>query len=489
MSEGQLNRRGFMRLGAGAAALGAANRVIPLEPAPARPLVPPGNGLRFASIGTGVRGCEDLTTAISCGAEIIAACDLYDGRLIAAQEHAGKKLPTTKRYKDILDRQDIDFVIVATPDHWHARIVEDACAAGKDVYCEKPMTHRVKEGFKIIDAVRNHSRIIQIGSQRRSSIVYHKARDIYQSGALGIVTAIEAWTDRNGASGAWDYPIPPGADPRTIDWGTFLGGAPKRPFDAARFFRWRAFSDYGEGLPGDLFVHLLTGIYTITGLEGPPQRALSTGGLFRWKYSGRDAPDLLETFYEFPAFRVMIRCNQNNDSAGEIVRVFGSEGTLEVNERGVTFTPQDTTPRPETYSTEGWPAKLREEYLEQWHQQHPTLAPGKAKPKAEVVTYRPPPHSDNQDREHMTNFLNAVRSRQPADEDAEFGNWTAIACHMANYSYFNQSVAVWDAASKTIKGSFAPSSAYLSKPRVRSQFSSKVGQSESVASVEANPTP
>ncbi|MGH9445001.1 MAG: Gfo/Idh/MocA family protein [Terriglobia bacterium] len=425
-----------------------------LEPglaAPGPATIPPSGQLRFASIGTGVRGCEDLATAISCGAEMVAVCDLYDERFIAAEEHAGKKLPSTKRYHEILDRQDIDFVIVTTPDHWHARIVVDACAAGKDVYCEKPMTHHVDEGFKVIDAARNHNRIIQVGSQETSSILYHKAREIFQSGALGRVTAIEAWMDRNGPSGAWDYPIPPGASEQNIDWDTFLGDAPQRPFDAARFFRWRAFRDYGEGLPGDLFVHLLTGIYTITGLKEPPQRALSTGGLFRWKYDGRDAPDLIETFYEFPAFRVLVRCNQNNDSDGQGIRVFGSEATLEIGDRGVTLTPQDTTPRPETYSTEGWPAKLRNEYLAQWHQEHPAPALDAFTIDSNAVSYGAP-DGYSEDREHMANFLNAVRTRQPPDEDAEFGNWTSIACLMANYSYFNKTAAVWDEMSKTIKG-------------------------------------
>ncbi|MGH9435058.1 MAG: Gfo/Idh/MocA family protein, partial [Terriglobia bacterium] len=440
-------------LGVGAAALGAADRVIRLDPvsaAPARGAVPPSDRLRFASIGTGVRGCEDLSTAISCGADMVATCDLYDGRLIAAQEHAGKKLATTKRYHEILDRQDVDFVIVTTPDHWHAKIVEDACAAGKDVYCEKPMTHRAEEGFRVIDAVRRHNRIIQIGSQETSSIVYQKAREIYQSGALGLVTTIEAWMDRNGPSGAWDYPIPPGASEQNIDWNTFLGDAPKRPFNAGRFFRWRAFRDYGEGLPGDLFVHLLTGIYTVASLTAPPLRALSTGGLYRWKYDGRDEPDLIETLYEFPNFRVIMRCNQNNDSAGTMTRVFGDKGTLEIG-REVTFTPQDTSPHPEYYSIGGWPRKLAKEYLEQWRQEHPATAPGDFKIASEAVSFRAP-EGYSEDRDHMTNFLNAVRSREPSNEGAELGNWTAIACHMANYSYFNQTAAVWDEASKTIKG-------------------------------------
>lgn len=443
------NRRDFMKTAAGAAAVGATGRIIQLEPVEASP-APAGEGLRFASVGTGVRGCNDLHTAISCGADMVAACDLWDGRLIAAQEHAGKKLVTTKRYHEILERKDVDFVIVTTADHWHAKIVEDACAAGKDVYCEKPMTHHVAEGFRIIDAVKKYNRIIQVGSQETSAIPYHKAREIYQSGALGIVTAVEAWMDRNGPSGAWEYPIPPGANDRTIDWETFLGDAPKRPFDAARFFRWRAYSDYGEGLPGDLFVHLLTGIYTIASLQDPPQRALSTGGLFRWK-DGRDEPDLIETFYDFPEFRVMMRCNLNNDSAGTVTRIFGSKATLELRDGVVTLAPQDTTPEPETYSTEGWPSKLRRQYLEEWRARHPRPQPGEFKMANDAVSYRVPDHY-NEDRDHMTNFLNAVRSREPANEGAELGNSLAIACHMANYSYFNHGPAVWDAAGRKITG-------------------------------------
>ncbi|MGH9325655.1 MAG: Gfo/Idh/MocA family protein [Terriglobia bacterium] len=455
MAKFQFNRRHFIEWGAGAAALEAAGRVIRLDPAQASPDPYPagaGQGLRFASIGTGVRGCEDLSTAISCGADMVATCDLYDARFIAAEEHAGKKLPTTKRYQEILERPDVDFIIVTTPDHWHAKIVEDACAAGKDVYCEKPMTHHVAEGFRIIDAVRRHNRIIQVGSQETSSIVYQKARDIYQSGALGLVTAIEAWIDRNGPSGAWDYPIPPGAGPENIDWNTFLGDAPKRPFSLSRFFRWRGYSDYGEGLPGDLFVHLLTGIYTVTGLNAPPLRALSTGGLFRWKYSGRDEPDLLETFFDFPDFRVMVRCNQNNNYARQIVRIFGTQGTLEIDGDGrISLIPQDNTPRPENYSTQGWPAKLRNEYLAEWHAKHPATAPGDFKMVDDTVTYRAPDGYD-EDRDHMTTFLKAVHTRQKPMEDAEFGNWTSIACLMANYSYFKKTIAVWDEASKTIKG-------------------------------------
>jgi len=454
MAKDSMTRRDFMRVGAGAAAIGSAAKVTLLDPARAmaspRP-VPPSDRLRFASIGTGVRGCNDLSTALRApGVEMVAVSDLYDGRLIAAQEEAGKKLDTTKDYRRILDRKDIDFVIVATMDHWHAKIVEDACAAGKDVYCEKPMTHKVPEGFRIIEAAQKYSRMIQVGSQRRSGVVFAKAKEIYDSGVLGQVTAVEAFMDRNDPSGAWVYPIPPDASEETIDWQRFLGDAPKIPFNAKRFFRWRGYSDYGEGLPGDLYVHILTGIYTILGLEAPPQKAVAGGGLYRWK-DGRDEPDLIWTLYTFPGMTVSIRCNLNNESQGQMTRVFGTKGTLEVHgEEAVTFIPQDTTPQPEQYSVVGWPKKLREEYWAQWKQEHPAPPLSSMTTVEQAQTYGVPDGYD-EDLAHMENFLNAVRTRTPCDEGPVFGNWTAIACHMANHSYFNKAEAVWNAQAKEIR--------------------------------------
>ncbi len=453
MSKNSLTRRDFMRVGAGAAALSAAAKVTLLEPSALRAMpgaVAPSDTVRFASIGTGVRGCEIMHAALSCpGAEIVAVCDLYDGRLIAGQEVAQKQLPTTKDYRVILDRKDVDAVLVATPDHWHAKLVQDACAAGKDVYCEKPMSHTVEEGFAMVAAMEKHSRIVQVGSQRRSSIVYAKAKEIYDSGFLGEVTAIEAWVDRNDASGAWVYPIPPDANEQTIDWNQFLGSAPKRPFDLTRFFRWRCYQDYGEGLAGDLFVHLLTGIHYITGINAPPLRAVSTGGLFHWK-EDRDVPDLIWTFYEYPDFRAALRCSLNNESP-EVTRIFGTQGTLEIKNDVLTAIPQDTRPKPEGYSIYGWPEKLRREYHKQWKAEHPEPAPGKYPLVEEAQTFQAPKGYDYT-RDHMNNFFESVRMRRPSVEDAVFGNHTAIACHMANYSYFKKTIAVWDADKKTIRG-------------------------------------
>ena len=442
-----------MRAGATTAALGATGRVTFLTPSflsAATPTAAPSDRVRFASIGTGVRGCEIMRAALTCpDVEIVAVCDLYDGRLLGGQETAGKQLPTTKDYRAILDRKDVDAVVVAVPDHWHRKIVEDACAAGKDAYCEKPMSHTVEDGFAMVEAMQKHKRIVQVGSQARSSIIYAKAHEIYASGQLGQVTAIEACIDRNDASGAWVYPIPPDANEKTVDWDRFLGNAPKRPFDPKRFFRWRCFRDYGEGLPGDLFVHLLTRMFTITGINRPPIRAASVGGLFRWK-DERDVPDLAWTLFEYPDFRLSLRCNLNNESL-DVERVFGTKGTLEIKNDVLTVTPQNTRPLPESYSILGWPERLRKEYLAEWKKEHPATAPGKFEVDGDVQVFKAPENYDDT-VDHFQNFFESVRTRKPSVEDAVFGNHAAIACHMANYSLDHQAMAVWDAASKSIIG-------------------------------------
>jgi len=444
-----LTRRDFMRIGTGSVAAGAAVKFSLLEPAAvwgAGRAVAPSDRVRFASIGTGTRGCELLQASLAVsGIECVAVCDLYDSRHEAAQEAVLKQVPATRNYKEILDRKDVDAVIVAVPDHQHRRVVVDACAAGKDVYCEKPMSHTVEDGFAMVEAVHKGNRIMQVGSQRVSSIVYEKARDLYASGALGEVFFIEGSSDRNSPSGAWVYPIPPDASEQTIDWNEFLVGAPKRPFDAARFFRWRCFSDYGEGLAGDLFVHLLSGIHFISGTNEAAQRAQSSGGLFRWK-DGRDFPDLLATLYDYPGVTVNLHCNQNNE-AGEPIVFYGSEGTMTISGNSLSVAPQDTSPRPEGYSLNGWTAAQKQQYMEEWHAAHPAPPPKLAK-----VENFAAPAGYNDTADHLANFFEAVVTRKHVVEDEVFGHHAAVACHMANHSYFHRAVAQWDADGKTIKG-------------------------------------
>jgi len=454
MGKNSFTRRQFMQIGTGAVAAGAAVKVTLLQPSllAASPApYAPSDTVRFASIGTGIRGCELLKATLRVpGIECVAACDLYDSRHRAAQEAVEKQVPTTRNYKEILDRKDVDAVIIAVTDHQHRKVFEDACAAGKDIYCEKPMSHTVEDGFAMINAAHKANRIVQIGSQRVSSILYAKAKEIYDSGKLGDVCCIEAYWDRNTASGAWVYPIPPDASEQTIDWNTFLDGAPKRPFDPVRFFRWRCFTDYGEGLAGDLFVHLISGIHFITGTNMPAQRAQSAGGLFRWK-DGREFPDLIETYYDYPNFRVNLRCNLNNEG-GEFIGFYGTKGTLIIKDTTLTYTPQDTRPQPEAYSIYGWPADLRNQYLAKWHEEHPLPATLDFKLDEESEVYaNPPEYNDVSD--HQANFFNAVRSRKPVVENEIFGNNAAIGCHLSNFAYANKSIAVWDGeAKKIVKG-------------------------------------
>ncbi|HLV88941.1 MAG TPA: Gfo/Idh/MocA family oxidoreductase [Candidatus Sulfotelmatobacter sp.] len=451
MSKHPLSRRQFIHLGTGALAATTVAKTV-LQPrvlsAAPRP-VAPSDTIRFASIGTGVRGCEHLETSlVDVGVKCVGVCDLYDGRHTAAREAVNDpNVFATRDYRAILDRKDVDAIILATMDHNHRQIFEDACSAGKDIYCEKPMSHTVEDGFSMVEAAHKAGRMVAVGSQRVSSVLYAKAKEIYDSGKLGDVFYIEAYWDRNTPSGAWVYPIPPDASEKTIDWNSFLGKANKVPFDPVRFFRWRCFTDYGEGLGGDLFVHLLSGIHFITGTNMAPLRAMSNGGLFHFK-DGREFPDLIETQYEYPHFRVTVRCNLNN-AGGEFIAFYGNTGTLIIKDNTLTYRPENITPEPEGYSVFGWPKALREQYQQDWHKEHPEPKPldWKIEDQGEAYT-TPPGYSDTAD--HHANFWNAVRTRKPVVENEIFGNNTSIGCHLANFSYFNKSIAVWDNSAKKI---------------------------------------
>jgi predicted dehydrogenase len=441
-----MTRRDFVRLGAGAAVASAALKSTVLEPPVlAAQQATGGRKIRFASVGTGIRGCDLLRSARKVdNGVLVETADLYDMHQKAGLEAYGADVPTSRDYRRLLDRKDVDAVIVAVSDHLHRRVVLDCIAAGKDVYCEKPMSHTVADGFAMVDAVQAAKRIFQVGSQRVSNILYMKAAEIYASGKLGEVTYIEGHTDRNSPSGAWVYPIPPDASPTTIDWEKFLQDAPQIPFDAVRFFRWRCFKEYGEGVTGDLYVHLLSGMQRVSGINAAPSRACSAGSLTHFK-DGRDYPDLMMTFYDYPGATVSLHCNQNNAS-GDITVFYGKESTMVINGNTLTVTPQDTHPQPEGYSLDGWTAAAKRQYLDEWHAAHPEPAAR----IGESETYTVPPGYDDT-ADHLTNFFRAVETRVPVTENEVFGNHTAIACHMANHSYFHGVAVKWDGASKTIR--------------------------------------
>ena len=442
-----INRRDFVRLGTIALAASAAAKTTLLDPSALWAQESPGAEIRFASIGMGVRGCEVMRAALQNKGVCVGISDLYDGRQRLGREFVPNAI-VTPNYAELLDRKNIDAIFVAVPDHLHRRVVVDACAAGKDVYCEKPMSHNVDDGFAMVAAAQKHGRMMQVGSQRVSSVAYIKAREIYSSGRLGEVFAIQAHSDRNSPSGAWVYPIPADANEKTIRWEGFNQDAKPHAYDPVRFFRWRCFKDYGEGLAGDLFVHLLSGIQFITNTTTPPLKAHSAGGLFHFK-DGRDFPDLIQTIYEYPKFQAYVRCNLNNE-AGEAIVFYGNKGTMTVSGNSVTFKPQDTTPHPEGYSIQGWPTDQRTQYLAQWSAEHPQPAPLTQSTELQTEIYQAP-EGYNDTVDHVASFFRSVRTRTRPVENEEFGNSAAIACHMANASYFDKSVAAWDEAAKKIK--------------------------------------
>ena len=441
-----ITRRDFVRLSAGTIAAGAAANTVLLRPDAIAAQTPgPSRKIRFISIGTGIRGCDLLRAArLVPNGELLGIADLYDMHQKAGVEAWGSEAPTTRDYRSLLDRKDVDAVIVAVADFQHRRVVLDCIAAGKDVYCEKPMSHNVADGLAMVKAVQDGKRIFQAGSQRVSNVVYKKAAEIYASGRLGEMHYIEGHSDRNSPSGAWVYPIAPDASPATIDWTAWLRDAPSIPFDAARFFRWRCFKDYGEGVAGDLFVHLLSGIQCVSGINATPARAYSSGSLTHFN-DGRDYPDLLATLYDYPGVTVNLHCNQNN-AAGEPIIFYGREATMVISGNTLSVTPQDMSTQPEGYSLNGWTAAAKKQYLSDWHAAHPE-PPAKL---AEVETYSAP-QGYNDTADHIAAFFRAIETREHVVEDEIFGNNAAIACHMANHSYFHRAAATWDAASQTIK--------------------------------------
>jgi predicted dehydrogenase len=417
----------------------------------------PNNRIQIALIGAGGMGTGDAESSLAQpGVEIVAASDVYDGRLVRAKERWGNQIFTTRDYREVLARPDVDAVIVATPDHWHAQISIDAMNQGKDVYVEKPMVQKIEDGRRLADAQKKTGRILQVGSQRVSSIVYEKAKDLLKQGVIGKVNMIEAWWDRNSAIGAWQYSIPPDASPQTVDWDRFLGSAPKRPFEPIRLFRWRNYRDYGTGVAGDLFVHLFSGMHYIVGALGP-STVFATGGLRHWK-DGRDVPDVMLGLYEYPetanhpAFNLALRVNFVS-GAGENsgFRFVGNEGILTVG-NGVTVAKQPPQAEP-GYTIDTFPKKVQEEFLKQYREKYPLqrATADAIRPKAEEQYL--PPRGYNDHLDHHRVFIDAVRSRKPVIEDAVFGLRAAGPALLSNTSYFEQRVVHWDPATMTEKKS------------------------------------
>jgi predicted dehydrogenase len=449
MENGSVSRRAFLKTTAGAAGASLVPGSILLESEPtlaASQASVPSDRVRFASVGVGMEGNQLLATAIQLpGVECVGAADLYDGRHLLAREIVGKPIRTTRRYQELLDAKDIDAILVAVPDHWHKQVVVDALAAGKDVYCEKPMSHNPADGLQMVAAAKKTDRIVQIGAQRTSSVLCEKARELIEQGAIGELNLIEATYGRNDPNGAWEYPPPPDLSPDNLDWDTWQGTVPKKAFDPLTFARWRCWKEYGTGVAGDLLVHLISGMQFVLGINEYPRRVSAFGGIYRWK-DGRNMPDVHPVLFEYGGIPVYMRLSLGCESA-EVTRFQGSKGSIELREFSVTYAPQAGVDLSPSYYTSSFPAKMRDAYTKQWHQEHDP-APGK-EPAPQTITYNGNDYDDL--RPHLWKFFEAVRSRKPVVQDAVFGHNAALACHLANESYFRKAPVYWDAQAQTIK--------------------------------------
>ena len=394
--------------------------------------------IQIALIGAGGMGTADANTAITLpGIKLIAACDLYDGRLADAKKKYGADIFTTKDYKEIIGRKDVDAVIVATPDHWHKDISIAAMNAGKHVYCEKPMVHDITEGAAVVEAQNRNKVVFQVGSQGMSSLGNEKAKELLAAGAIGKLNYAEGFWARNSPWGAWQYDIPADASDKTVDWKVFEHNLPDRPFDAKRFFRWRCFRDYGTGVSGDLFVHLFSSLHFITNSVGP-NKVMATGGLRYWK-DGREVPDILLGMFDYPetnvhpAFNLSLRVNFVDGTADNTyLRLVGNEGSMNVEWDKVTLTKNKSyaavdDPLLKTKTNQGAGNYERKKMLP------PDTTVFKAEDGYKGAHY-----------DHFNHFFTCIRTGTVSNEDALFGYRAAAPALLCNDSYFKERAIKWD---------------------------------------------
>src|SRR5947209_5054927 len=407
---GKLTRRGFTTTAA-LAGLGTALGAGRVRGASER--------VRLGFLGLGNRGDQVLDAFLQHkDADIVAVCDIYQPYVDFAAKKIGTNPQQFRDYRKLLDRRDLDAVVVCTPDHWHALMTVHACQASKDVYVEKPLSLCIAEGRRMVEAARSHKRIVQCGIQRRSSAWCKEAADFIRGGGIGKVTVVRCFHIQN----EWPKGIgnpPDGEPPEGVDWDAWLGPAPKVRYNKNRtFYRFRWFYDYSGGQLTNFGVHYLAQIHASLGAEAP-RSVVAIGGKFA-RYDNREVPDTLEVLWHYPG-DTLVTFSQFNATAAPgagrpcEIEFRGTKGTLYFNTNGYEVVPDTILPNEFTART---PVDRAQE------RRYRTGGKRLIEPRKETGAIK--------DADHARNFLDCVKSRETPSCDVEFGHRTTTAALVGN---------------------------------------------------------
>jgi predicted dehydrogenase len=426
----ELNRRNFLK----AAAIAAGPAVISAQGA--------NDKVNIGWIGVGTRGYAGLDwlhTAAANEVQITAICDTYQGYIARAQDRLqtvwGNKAKTHVDYRELLADKSIDAVYIMTPEHLHHDMTIAALKAGKHVYIEKPLAHTIEEGFDIIKAWEQSKKIVQVGTQNRSSSLYKKAKELIQQGMVGDVHFVRAFWYRNGLPNepSWRYVIPAEATPQNTDWNRFLGTATKRAWDPHRYFQWRLYWDYSGGISTDLLVHQ-TDIVNFMLAKTVPKSCMASGGIYRWTdpADDRDVPDCLSAVYDYSdKMQLNYSCYLGNEFFGYGEEIMGNEGTIRVMNR------EDLYFEPESYNSRRANA--------------PNRAPEAIKARAAIHINGPQEYKERDGAiNHFRNFIQSILGKEQVIAPPTVGQQAAISGHMATLSLKNQKKTVWDEAAQKV---------------------------------------
>ncbi len=423
-------RRDFL---AGAATAAATLGASPTARSASR-VLGTGDRIRVGIIGVGGMGFGHLRSFVRQSEEtrdiqVVAASDIYTRCKERAKAVAGLQDKDVHRdYRDLLARSDVDAVLIATPDHWHARMAIDAMAAGKDVYLQKPMTLTIDEARQVAQAAVQHKRVLQIGSQHVSDPRCHKTREAIQAGEIGELLWAQGTYSRNSRVGEWNYYVDEEASPETIDWPRWLGPAPKRPFSAERYFRWRKYWDYSGGIATDLFYHKLGPILFAMGPRFPT-RVTGSGGIYVQK--DREVPDTYATVIEYPNFYINLSSSMASAAPLKYFpdAIYGHKGTIIFERNGIRVVPEPV------FSPRGTPEQARA---------------GKLIEVPQV----------NIGRAHTDNFFAAMRSRTQPVLHGDLGYQIMVAIKLGVDSYREGRVKFFDPATQRVAEQGGPRPAY-----------------------------